>query len=49
MYTSMNRDSKTKKGIIGIAQAYKVVENRTMTAHLRATVHVKFKEICGAQ
>ena len=44
---SMNRDSKTKGGIVGVTQDINAVEKWTLTAHLRAAVHANFKEMCG--
>ena len=46
---SMNRDSKTKGGIIGISQDYDAVEKWTLSSHLRAAVHSKFKELCDVK
>ena len=43
----MNKDSKTKGGIIGVTQDINAVEKWAMTAHLRAAVHANFKDICG--
>ena len=45
----MNRDSKTKGGIIGISQDYKAVEKWALTAHLRAAVHANFKDVCRVE
>ena len=45
----MNKNSKTKGGIMRITQNYKDVEKWAMTAHLRAAVYANFKEICGVQ
>lgn len=44
---SMNRDSKTKGGIIGISQDFNAVEKWTLSSHMRAAVFNKFKELCG--
>ena len=43
---SMNRDSKTKGGIIGVTQDSDKVEKWALTAHLRSAVHANFKELC---
>ena len=43
---SMNRDSKTKGGIIGISQDYDAVEKWTLSSHVRAAVYSKFRELC---
>jgi len=44
---SMNRDSKTKGGIIGISNNDEAVEKWTLTSHLRADVKKQFKQLCG--
>ena len=46
---SMNRDTKTKGGIIGISQDYDAVEKWTLSSHLRAAVYSKFKELCDVK
>ena len=43
---SMNRDSKTKNGIIGVTQDNAAVE-KWLTAHLRAACHSNFRDVCG--
>lgn len=42
----MNRDSKTKGGIIGISDNADAVEKLTLSSHIRAAIHSNFKEIC---
>ena len=44
---SLNKDTKTKGGIIGFTQNENAVEKWTLTAHLRAAVHKNFQDICG--
>ena len=41
----MNKDTKTKGGIIGYAQDYDTVEKWTLTSHLGAAVYSNFKEL----
>ena len=42
----MNKDTKTKGGIIGVTQDYNAVEKLTLTAHLRASVYNNFPDLC---
>ena len=44
---SMNRDSKTKGGIIGVSNDVQAVEKWTLTSHLRADILMRLKKICG--
>ena len=44
---SLNKDTKTKGGIIGFTQDYDAVERWTLTSHLRAAVYGNFKDLAA--
>lgn len=46
---SVNRDSKTKGGIVGISQKEGALEKWFLTAHERAAVTTTTKEMCGVR
>ena len=43
LHAGMNRDSKTKGGIVGISHEYNAIEKWAMTAHLRAAIPITSK------
>ena len=44
---SINRDSKSKGGIIGISQNPSAVDGWFLTSHERAAITTTFKEMCS--
>ena len=42
---SLNKDMKTKGGIVGFSQDYDSLEKWTLTSHLRAAVHSNFEQL----
>lgn len=44
---SINADSKSKGGIVGISQSPAALERWFLTAHVRASVTTSLKEMCG--
>ena len=46
---SINRDSKTKGGIIGISKGEEALQHWFLTSHLRAAMTTALKEMCELQ
>ena len=46
---SINADSKSKGGIVGISQSPAALERWFFTAHVRASVTTSLKEMCGEE
>ena len=46
---SVNADSKSKGGIVGISQSPAALERWFLTAHVRASVTTSLKEMCGEE
>ena len=47
IWQSINADSKSKGGIVGISQSPAALERCFLTAHERATVTTALREMCG--
>ena len=46
---SINADSKSKGGIVGVSQSPAALERWFLTAHVRASVTTSLKEMCGEE
>ena len=49
LHAGMSSDSQAKDWVVDIHQDYNAVVKWAMTAHLRAAVHMSFKDICKKQ